>query len=51
MRGRRVASREAGWDLAELFDEVADRRGLNDLAVGDVVPLEQVRDEHVGRRR
>jgi antitoxin YefM len=39
---------------AILSDEdtlAAIRRGLDDLAAGDVVTLQQVRDEHAARRR
>ena len=42
-------------ETAEILSDedtlTAIRRGLDDLAAGDVVPLEQVRDEHAARRR
>jgi antitoxin YefM len=46
---------EALEETAEVLSDedtlTAIRRGLDDLAAGDVVPLEQVRDEHVARNR
>ena len=46
---------EALEETAEIFSDedtlAAIRRGLDDLAAGDVVSLEQVRDEHAARNR
>jgi antitoxin YefM len=42
-------------ETAEILSDedtlAAIRRGVDDLAAGDVVPLEQVRDEHAARSR
>jgi antitoxin YefM len=46
---------EALEETAEILSDegtlVAIRRGLDDLAAGDLVPLDEVRDEHAGRAR
>ena len=46
---------EALEETAEILSDedtlAAIRRGLDDLAAGDEVPLEQVRDEHADRQR
>lgn len=46
---------EALEETAEILSDDAAldaiRRGLDDLAAGDVVPLEQVREEHAARGR
>ena len=46
---------EALEETAEILSDedtlAALRRGLDDLAAGDVVPLEQVREEHADRNR
>lgn len=46
---------EALEETAEILSDdaalAAIRRGLDDLAAGDLVSLEQVRDEHAARRR
>jgi antitoxin YefM len=46
---------EALEETAEILSDedtlAAIRRGLDDLAAGDEVPLEQVRDEHADRKR
>ena len=46
---------EALEETAEILSDAdtlaAIRRGIDDLAAGDVVPLEQVRDEHAARSR
>ena len=46
---------EALEETAEILSDAdalaAIRRGVDDLAAGDVVSLEQVRDEHAARSR
>jgi predicted transcriptional regulator len=49
--GQQRGSRRPPGFLSDEATLEAIRRGLEDLAAGDAVPLEQVREDHAARRR